>query len=158
MPPDSADRLHDAARARVAAAMLSTGSVLDAWSRTLVLPALLWPAIERPEGMVLGAFALSLCAAAAQAFCAWRTRLDTAIFSGWASAWSRPSGLLPADDLRLFDRALADWTQSRAATGDCRPLDARLHGARRLLARQAMWLSLQAATLLGTVLLVAATA
>lgn len=158
MPPDSADRLHDAARARLAAAMLSTGSVLDAWSRALVLPALLWPAIERPAGMVLATFALSLCAAAAQAFYAWRTRLDTAIFAGWASAWSPPSALPPTDDLRHFDRALTDWTQSGSASGDCRPLDARLHGARRLLARQALWLSLQAASLLGTVLLVAAAA
>lgn len=158
MPPDSGDRLHDAARAGLAAAMLSTGGVLDAWSRTLVLPALLWPAIERPAGIVLIAFALSLCAAAAQSFWAWRTRLDAAIFADWASSWSRPSGLLPADDLRRFDRALADWSPPSAAAGTCRPLDARLHGARRLLARQTLCLAIQAAALLGTVLLVAAAA
>ena len=156
MPPDPGDRLHDAARASLAAAMLSTGRVVDTWSRTLVLPTLLWPAIERPAGIVLAAFALSLCAAAGQAFWAWRARLDAAIFAGWASAWSGPSGLLPAEDLQHFDRALADWTRARAGSGACRPLEARLHGARRLLARQALCLAIQAAALLGTVLLVAA--
>lgn len=156
MPPDSGDRLHDAARAGVAAAMLSTGRVLDAWSRTLILPALLWLAIERPAGIVLAAFALSLCAAAGQALWAWRTRLDAAIFAGWANAWSRPSGLLPAEDLRNFDRALADWTRARTDIDACRSLESRLYGARRLLARQALCLAIQAAALLGTVLLVAA--
>lgn len=157
-PPDRV-QAEQHCQTALAASFLASGRTLDAWSRMLAVAALIGLWGSGQSASARGWLALSVALAALQAWWAWRVALDARIFARWARAWRQPDtrgvdGV--TEDLRRFDRALADWLPGMAPdpasfTGASRSLAARLSGARRLLGRQLLAGIAQALCLAGAV-------
>lgn len=132
------DHRAEAVQAALIADLLGSGRSLDLWSMAFALLAGLGMLIaaaghDRHKVMLFGAVVL---VALVQKYLALRTRLDAAIFRRWAENWRLPAGS-PAEDMEALDRALG-----KEGAG-FRSLAERVHGARRLLAKQAVCLVIQ---------------
>ena len=137
-----------AARARVMATALALGRSLDLCSLALVvlaLAGLLWVALPLTTSIGL---LLSILAAFMQKVFALRVAFDAALFCHWAEAWDRDStqgrdSIALEADLRIFDQALVACGLGKTRGNAARDLCSRLHGAVRLLRRQALALAIQ---------------
>jgi len=131
-----------AGQAEAVAALLAAGSTLDRASALLTTAALLVLVLAPLPLAARVTLLLAVVAGLGQLFLAFRTACDASVFAAWGRTWRRP-GADVAADLAAFDAALVSLGLKAAGNAPRRDLDNRLHGARRLLRRQAGCVILQ---------------
>ncbi len=130
----------NAQKAVLAAATLTTGNIIDRWSRVGALAAFVaLIAIPSPSATTTWALGLSLLVGLLQAYEATRVSLDAKVFEQWSQAWRAGSASVDAD-LAAFDSAVQCLFGKATAN---RTLDARIRVAIRLLQRQVLSLGAQ---------------